>query len=148
MINAPPCGIIGTEKDRIFFCLIVLRVKRMRAQRPGRRKDSGGGQGTKKTERSPRRRGRRRFSYNSRKLCRSLEARSRVTWNRRFVPCSCICKLRTNNIHAWRSLFPVLIVLRIALPRITGMISDLENQQRLSSCRVPIEIIVSLVHSR
>lgn len=50
MINA--CGIIGTEEDRIFFCLIVFKLN-VRDQAGER--DSGGGQSTKKTERSPRR---------------------------------------------------------------------------------------------
>jgi len=101
MINAPPLRNHRDGGRSSFLLPYCIQAKRTRADR---RKDSGGRQSTKKTERSGRRR---RFSYNSRKLCRSLEARSWVTWNRRFVPCFCICKkLRTNSIHARRSLFP------------------------------------------
>lgn len=142
----------GGSKLLLPYC---IRVKRTRARPGGRRKDSGGGQSTKKTERSPRRRGRRRFPYNSRKLCRSLEARSWVTWNRRFVPCSCICKLRTNNIHARRFLFPESY--RGSPPsRITSdMISMISKISRVYPradfpAKISIEIVhvVSLVHPR
>lgn len=80
MINALPNGITEGLNFLLSYCILELNVREHSLA--GKPEKGFGWRAEHEENREEPLECGRRFSYNSRKLCRSLEARSRVTWNR------------------------------------------------------------------